>query len=147
AAARGDFGAGLLIPQIAFAIMFCSIFVGGAAMALRTGRVLDATTAQTHAAAAAAATQAARAAERERFDALIHDGVMATLLAAARGQSPADTAHLAATTVHSLDALRAGGGADGPFTADAALVHLRSSALGADPHTRFVVEHTDPAPE
>lgn len=72
---------------------------------------------------------------------------MATLLAAARGQSPADTAHLAATTVHSLDALRAGGGADGPFTADAALVHLRSSALGADPHTRFVVEHTDPAPE
>lgn len=84
--ARDGAHVGMLIPEIAFAIMFCTLFVGGAAMALRTGRVLDSTTEETYAAAADAAAQRARIVERERFDALIHDNVLSTLLAASHGQ-------------------------------------------------------------
>ncbi|WP_092808330.1 hypothetical protein [Rhodococcus globerulus] len=83
--AREGAQAAMLIPEIAFAIMFCTLFVGGAAMALRTGRPPDATTDETYATADAAA-QRARIVERKRLDALIHDNVLSTLLVASHGQ-------------------------------------------------------------
>ncbi|WP_200171124.1 sensor histidine kinase [Tomitella cavernea] len=138
-AARDGASVGMLVPEIAFSIMFCTLFVGAAAMALRTGRILDATTQSAHAAAAAAATRRARTIERERFDALIHDGVMATLLSAARDR-PAAVSRLAAATMRELDELRTAPDSDRPFPADEALAHLRAAALAADPHARFVVQ-------
>ncbi|GAA4482266.1 hypothetical protein GCM10023094_31880 [Rhodococcus olei] len=121
-----------LVPDIAFAIMFCTLFVGAAVMALRTGRVLDSTLDATHAAAAAAAASRARTVERARFDALIHDGVMSTLLVASRQGTTPSLSGQAAQTLQQLDALRAGPGPDDRFGAADVLTHLRTAAGSVD---------------
>lgn len=137
--ARGDVAPTMLAPEILFAIMYCLIFVGAAVMALRTGRLLDETTEDTHASAAAAAARQARAVERERFDALIHDSVISTLLTAARGGSRDDVPALAAGTLAELDEIRAGGEEDRPMNPERAVVHLRASAAAADGEALFEV--------
>ncbi|MFC7446757.1 sensor histidine kinase [Rhodococcus daqingensis] len=144
-AAHEDAPRALLLPEITFAIMFCTLFVGAAVMALRTARVLDATTDSTHAAAAAAAARRARTVERERFDALIHDGVMSTLLAASRqGATPA-VSLLAARTLRQLDALRDGPEPQERFGCDETLSHLRAAATDVDEGITFRVEKQDGA--
>ncbi|MGW6374664.1 ATP-binding protein [Rhodococcus sp. NPDC055112] len=144
-AAHDDAPRELLLPEITFAIMFCTLFVGAAVMALRTGRVLDATTDATHAAAAAAAARRARTVERERFDALIHDGVMSTLLAASRqGATPA-VSRLATTTLRQLDALRDGQGTQEHFGCEEALSLLRSAATDVDEGVALRVERRNGA--
>ncbi|MBW0282603.1 histidine kinase [Rhodococcus sp. FH8] len=144
--ARDGAQSGMLVPEIAFAIMFCTLFVGGAAMALRTGRVLDATTDETYAAAADAAAQRARIVERERFDALIHDSVLSTLLAASHGQPHSLLRDLSETTLAELDDLRIGSEPAQPFSLEHALVHLRTAATDADAQARFEVIDTDTEP-
>ena len=144
--ARDGAQVGMLVPEIAFAIMFCTLFVGGAAMALRTGRVLDATTDETYAAAADAAAQRARIVERERFDALIHDSVLSTLLAASQGQPHPLLRDLSETTLAELDDLRIGSEPAQPFSPEHALVHLRTAATDADAQARFEVIDTAAAP-
>ncbi|MBP1161753.1 signal transduction histidine kinase [Rhodococcus sp. PvR044] len=144
-AAHEDAPRELLLPEITFAIMFCTLFIGAAVMALRTGRVLDATTDATHAAASAAAARRARTVERERFDALIHDGVMSTLLAASRlGATPA-VSRLATTTLRQLDALRDGRGAQEHFGCEEALSLLRAAATDVDEGVALRVERLDGA--
>ena len=139
-AARGLDDSSVLIPEILFGVMFCSIFLGGAAMAIRTGRLLDETTDETHAVAAAAAAREARSVERERFDALTHDSVMATLLTAARGGAQArDVPALATATLAELDDIQAGTEADRPFTPESAVVHLRAAAAAVDTGAAFTV--------
>lgn len=143
AGVREDVPAGMLLPEIAFAIMFCTLFVGGAAMALRTGRILDATTEQTHGSAAAAAANRARAVEQERFADLIHDGVMAALLAASRRQPKAASSRIAAATLRELDAIADGVTSDQSFSVPATLAHLRAAASEADEHATFRVQGRD----
>ncbi|EME19391.1 sensor histidine kinase [Rhodococcus triatomae] len=140
AGVREDVPVRMLLPEIAFAIMFCTLFVGGAAMALRTGRILDATTEETHAAAAAAAANRARAVEQERFADLIHDGVMAALLAASRRQPKAASSRIAAATLRELDAIADGVASDQSFSIAATLAHLRAAASDADEHVTFRVD-------
>lgn len=143
--ARDEARVSMLLPEILFAIVFCTLYVGGAVMALRTGRLLDATTEQAHAAAADAAAERARAVERERFDALTHDNVMSTLLAASRAQPHERVRSLACATLGELDGIRAGTGSDDPFPLDRALAHLRAAAVEADERTGFsVVREGDP---
>lgn len=137
--ARGADDPGALMPEILFAIMFCSVFVGGAVMALRTGRILDETTQATHENAAAAAAQQARGVERERFGALVHDSVMSTLLTASRGGSHDDVAAAARAALSELDEIRAGVEADQPFDPSRAVVHLRAAAAEADTGAAFEV--------
>lgn len=143
-AARDDAAGSPLVPDIAFSIMFCTLFVGAAVMALRTGRVLDETTDSTHAAAAAAAAQHARTVERERFDALIHDGVMSTLLAASRQGATPRVAEHSVATMRQLDALRAEGGSQEHFDTETVLSHLRTAATDVDAGvTLQVARHPD----
>ncbi|MFI5436733.1 sensor histidine kinase [Rhodococcus baikonurensis] len=144
-AARVNASASMLVPDITFAIMFCTLFVGGAAMALRTGRLLDATTESTRAAAAGAAAQRARAVERERFDALVHDGVIATLLTASRPVHRENVRALAATTLRELDDLHTIGNADQDIALDEILAQLRSATVDVDPSALFVVTGTETA--
>lgn len=144
-------GAEMLIPEIAFAVMFCSIFLGGAVMALRTGRLLDETTETTYADAAAAAAQAARSVERERIDALIHDSVMSTLLVVAREGNRCDAAGLATATLAEVDSIRSDAAADEAFTPAQTVIYLRAAAADADVEARFEVaahdgERVIPAP-
>lgn len=143
--ARTNASAPMLVPEITFAIMFCTLFVGGAAMALRTGRLLDATTNTTHAAAARAAAQRARAVERERFDALIHDGVIATLLTASRPVHRRNVRALAATTLRELDELHTIGDPDQYITPDETLAQLRTATVDVDPNTSFIVTGAETA--
>ncbi len=135
----------MLVPDITFAIMFCTLFVGGAAMALRTGRLLDTTTESTRAAAASAAAQRARAVERERFDALIHDGVIATLLTASRPVHRHNVRALASTTLRELDELHTVSDPDQSIGLDETLAQLRTATVDIDPNASFVVTGTETA--
>ncbi len=96
-----------LLTEMAFAWGFCLVPVAAALMGFRTARLLDHTRDQAYGIARAAAAAQAVATERTRFNALTHDGVMATLLAAARqGNSPTVTAQAQSTidNLHRLDA-------------------------------------------
>lgn len=121
-----------LLPDVLFATMFCTIFVAAAVMALRTGKVLDETITSTHKAAAVAAANHARTVERERFDALIHDGVMSTLLAAARQGATPSVAAQSAATLRQLDQLASEGGTATGFDVPTVLAHIRSAVTDVD---------------
>src|SRR5690606_24733549 len=74
-------------------------------MAMRTGRLLDRPRAQAHAAAAAAAATTARNVQRARYNALMHDWVMSTLLAAARRTDRAEVRRQAELAIAKLGEL------------------------------------------
>ncbi|WP_245937713.1 sensor histidine kinase [Williamsia limnetica] len=143
AVARGGISTGMLLTDVAFAIMFCTLFVGGAAMAIRTGRLLDSTTAMTHQAAASAAAQHAQTVESERFDALVHDGVLASLLAASRGQPLSVVGPLARATLAELDELKTPPMLHQLFSTDEAITYLRSASADADDQAAFDVQHSN----
>ena len=137
--ARGETEVAMLAPEIMFAIMFCTLFVGGGLMAMRTGRLLDSTTETTHAAAAVAAAGHARTVERERFDALIHDSVMSTFLIASRGQPQDIVGAMATTALTELDNIRTEAVPDQHFSGNQAITHLRATSVEADDKALFRV--------
>ncbi|HLS75763.1 MAG TPA: ATP-binding protein [Nocardia sp.] len=96
---------GVLVPDMMFAMAFCLLYVAAALMAMRTGRLLDRTRAQAHAAAAAAAATTARNVQRARYNALMHDWVMSTLLAAARRTDRAEVRRQAELAIAKLGEL------------------------------------------
>jgi len=98
--------------DIAWSVCLCAIPYAIAVAALRSGRVLDATRAQSAQAVADAAGTVARADERARFDALTHDRVMATLLSAARHPMSDELVAQATSTLSKLEVLKAIGEAD-----------------------------------
>ena len=123
---------GLLIQDIVFATVFCAMFLAAAAMALRTGRILDETREASHAAAAAAAAAAARATERKRVGALVHDQVLATLLAVDRQGATPTVRRSAGEALEHLDDLREDRVIGTDLDADHFLAYLRSAATGID---------------
>lgn len=137
---------GPLLPDIAFSVMFSSIFVSASLVAVRTGRVLDESKAVAQAHAATAAATAAVAVERERFDGLIHDGVMATLLATSRAGNSARLTRQAQVTLTQLDRLRSGADTADSFDAAAMLTLLRSAATDVDENFR-VIDQVEPGSE
>jgi len=129
---------GPLMPDLAFAMGFCLLYVAAALMAMRTGRILDQTQASAYTAAASAAATQARTVQRSRFNALLHDWVMSTLLAAARQPHNNDVRRQAQLTLAKLDEL---GEADDPTYDTATLLsHLRT-AVGAVDHGVPVETH------
>ncbi|KAA0922937.1 sensor histidine kinase [Rhodococcus sp. ANT_H53B] len=137
-AVREPFPRSNVFADIVFAMMFCTVFVAATLAAVRTGRILDATisSAQNDAARAAAAT--AREVERERFDALIHDEVMSSLLAVARHGRTPSLARQARSALRHLDDLTTGTVSE-TFSADEALAQLRSAATTVDESIDFTV--------
>jgi len=128
---REPFVTAPLFADIVFGMMFCTIFVAATLAALRTARILDATITRTQAQAARSAAAAARAVERERFDALTHDGVMSSLLSVARqGRSPS-VVNQARLTLRQLDSLRTHS-APTSVDADEAIAQLRATANDVD---------------
>ncbi|MFD6548070.1 sensor histidine kinase, partial [Bacillus cereus] len=129
---RIDHGNVPLFSDIVFGIVFCGIFTVTVTLVVRTGRLLDTTRFAAESQAATAAASAARSVERERFDALIHDDVMSTLLSAARaGNSPALSAQ-STTALTRLDRLRAGISSTEPVGPDSFLAYLRSALTEVD---------------
>lgn len=138
-----------LAADILFALMFCTIFVAATIAALHTARVLDATIRRTQADAARSAAAGARAVERERFDALIHDGVMSSLLSAARQGRSASVIKQAALTLEQLDSLRAHSSPSAVDTTEA-IAQLRAAATDVDDSIDVIIvrepEPDDPDP-
>ncbi|MEU5840644.1 ATP-binding protein [Rhodococcus sp. NPDC047139] len=134
-----------LIPELAFALMFCGVFAAAALVAFRTGELLDSTVATTERSVAAAAATRARAVERERFDALVHDQVMSTLLASGRGASGGVSAAQARRALEIFDSLRRGDDAGGRFDVDRVAAQLRSAASESDEDVEFTAEVNAPA--
>ncbi|OZD06934.1 hypothetical protein CH275_06890 [Rhodococcus sp. 06-235-1A] len=137
-AVREPFPRSNVIAEIFFAMMFCTVFVAATLAAMRTGRILDATISSAHDDAARAAAATAREVERERFDALIHDEVMSSLLAVARHGRTPSLARQASSALTHLDDLTTGTVSE-TFSADEALAQLRSAATTVDESIEFVV--------
>lgn len=135
---RGWNGSTILVLDTLFSIGFCSVFVGGAVMAIRTGRQLDRATVTARRHAAAAAEAQAREVERERFDALVHDGVLSTLLAATNGVDAA-LQRQAARTLAQIDGLRHADRQQNPLRTVEAVALLRAAATDADESITFRV--------
>jgi hypothetical protein len=75
-------------------------------LALRAGRVLDATNARAYQRTVAWAAHKSRRNERARLDGITHDRVMSILLAVSRTGVSDEMQHQAAVTIEQLDALR-----------------------------------------
>lgn len=128
---------GPLLPDMAWAFAFSLIYFAAAVMAMRTAAILDSTRAQAYAAAAEAAALRARLSERQRFAQLTHDGIMSTLLAAARQGASEQLAHQACATLADLDNV-------GSSTTSAmigvpteeALAQIRAACTAIDPGLR-----------
>ncbi len=133
---------GLFVPDMAWAFAFSLVYFAAAVMGMRTAAVLDDTRAQAYRTAAAAAASQARANERQRFNQLTHDGVMATLLVAARRGNSTQLAAQAQATLHALDRIRGDNDTDGTMTPDAVLTHLSEVTATVDPTRRFEVRRT-----
>ncbi|WP_185981578.1 sensor histidine kinase [Skermania sp. ID1734] len=73
-----------VLPDVLFSVSFSLLFVAAALMVVRAGRLLDETRVTALSAAASAASSQARTVQRQRFNALLHDWVMSTLLAASK---------------------------------------------------------------
>ncbi|ORM32821.1 ATP-binding protein [Williamsia sp. 1135] len=123
---------------------FCLTVLGytvGVAV-MRSGRILDTTRAESVTAAAESAAALARASERTRFDALTHDGVMSTLLAAARLPMSDALTDQAADTLAKLGILESGIPQESEFDVAAAIREIRGMAGDFDDSIRVTVHET-----
>lgn len=128
--------AGVLPLSIGFTLSFTLLFVAAGVMTLRTARILDETRADTYAAAARTTATLARQSHRTKIDALLHDWVISTLLAAGRQGNTDTVRQQALLTLDKLDAQ--------PVPAAlvpvrAALTQLRAGVLAVDLSPRIDV--------
>lgn len=133
---RADHGNIPLFSDIVFSVMFSGIFTVTVMLVIRTGRVLDATRSNAEQQAAATAASDARSVERERFDALIHDDVMSTLLAASRVGNSDSLAEQARLTLTRLERLRSGISNADPLGSNNFESYLRSALTRVDENIR-----------
>lgn len=123
--------------EILWSLVFTGVFLAVVLVATRTGRELDETREEAYRTAANVAAASAREVEKERFDAIVHDRVIASLLAVRPGRPDE---RLAAQAASALDELaRVPGPGDANTVTDVEVVRrIRSAA--ADISERFDVE-------
>lgn len=127
----------------AWTFAFCLVPLAAAATAVRSARLLDATRETSMAAAADSAAREARSAERARLDALTHDGVMTTLLMAARqGRTPAVTRQ-AAATLSGLATLADESAVVTVLGAPDVVARVRSAIATVDPQLAVTIERAE----
>ncbi|WP_238421317.1 ATP-binding protein [Gordonia sp. 'Campus'] len=91
-----------LLIEILWSLVFTGVFLAVVLVAIRTGRELDETREETYRTAASVAAASAREVEMARFDAIVHDRVIASLLAVEPGRPDP---RLAAQATSALDEL------------------------------------------
>lgn len=111
--ALGNATLSMLTQDFGRSLAMAAVFALGGASALRAGALLDRETTLAQRRAAAEAEAEARDLERSRFAALIHDGVLATLLDASRGRRTEVVMRQATDTLRQFDEFRSGTMADG----------------------------------
>ncbi|MET4167649.1 MULTISPECIES: sensor histidine kinase [Gordonia] len=123
--------------EILWSLVFTGVFLAVVLVATRTGRELDETREETYRTAANVAAASAREVEKERFDAIVHDRVIASLLAVRPGRPDERLAAQAASALEEL--ARVPGPGDADTVPDVEVVRrIRSAA--ADISERFDVE-------
>lgn len=125
----------VLPVEILSVIVFCGLFVIATIAGVQTGRALDRTIADTVRRSAIGAADAARAVERRRFQALIRDRVMCTLLGLARRGNTPELGEQAAIALGELDGLRASDIAAEGLDRDTAIGLIRGALVEVDGHT------------
>lgn len=130
--ARGNIDVGILVVDTVFGVAFSAMFVAATVMALRTGRILDEVTVVARRRAAGAAAAEARSVERERFDALIHDGVLSTLLGAATSGATPLLGTQANLVLKQIDTLRTPAAGPVAVASDEAVALIRASIIEVD---------------
>ncbi len=133
-----------VMTEIAWSFCLSAMPYAVVVAAMRSGRILDATRKRSVRAAAEAAASVARAGERSRFDALTHDGVMSTLLAAARLPMSEALVRQAVETVDKLDVLASGANVATEFGIETALAEFRGATGEIDDAVRV---HASIAPD
>ena len=135
-----------LVPMASWAAWLNCVFVITGALIMQAGKTLDDSLDDAVAAASSSAAAVARTTERARFDALVHDRVIATLIAADRGSDPAGLAVQARSALDELDRL-AGDETTGSeaLTAAEFVARLRSMVALADPDLAVDVRAMPPA--
>lgn len=130
--ARGPDVHNPLLPEMLFAFAYSAFPCAACVVLVRIGRVLDQTSNSALATATATAAAAARRFERRRFDALTHDGVIATLLEASRTANSPILAHYAQSTLRNLARLRSGLPAQDDLDVDLVVAGIRAAAAEVD---------------
>ncbi|WP_440714227.1 sensor histidine kinase [Gordonia sp. FQ] len=144
AAGRSGGATHQFVYETLWSIVFTLPFMIAVRLLVRTGRVLDATRADAIEAAAASASSAAHDAERARFDALIHDRVIATLVATRRHAADARLPEQARGALDELSRLAEGPDPNAPdVSVVGTLARLRTFATAIDPD--IPVGHPDDA--
>ncbi|MGB3301951.1 MAG: ATP-binding protein [Gordonia sp. (in: high G+C Gram-positive bacteria)] len=124
--------------------VFTLCFVLASGRVVRSGRILDATRADAIAAAGESAARSAQRAERARFDALIHDQVIATLISAANDPTESRLPYQARRATSELLALASGAESVGSIDANEVQARLRAVVASVDHDVAVIVDSTDP---
>lgn len=112
-----------------YATSFSAIFVGLVLVGLQGAERLDLLQEQEQAHTISAAARAARAVERARFDGLIHDGIISTLLMAGRASRlSAEHVQQARDTLAQLERLGSGAPVAGPIDAELLIARVHRMA-------------------
>lgn len=108
-AAAEDRTVSLLVLDSLFSVMFCSVFTGLALVSQRAAHLVDKAARSAGAEVIQSATTQARDRERSRFEALMHDGILSTLLIASddRPEMRSAVARQAGATLDRLEMLSA----------------------------------------
>lgn len=130
-------GTNVVIESL-WGIVFTLAFMLAAGRVVRTGRLLDETRADAVQAAARTAAVTAHNTERARFDALIHDHVIATLIAAYSNPGEARLPRQATHALAELQAVATGSDADADVGGAEALGRLRAVVTAVDPDISVV---------
>lgn len=137
----------VLSVEIVSVVVFCSLFVVATIAAVTTGRALDRAISTSVVQSVASASLAARAVERSRFHALVHDRVMSVLLGLSRHGNTPGLREQAAIAVTALDGLRESDVAAEDLDVHAAVALIRSALVQVDGHTPVQVDVSPDAPD
>ncbi|SNT16607.1 sensor histidine kinase [Rhodococcoides kyotonense] len=125
----GLFGSNVSVPDVVFAATWAfglsAVLTTAVIVALRTAAILDATRESLERTAADAAAAQAREHEKARFDALIHDRVLATLLGTTRPDADGRIAAEARSALLELDRAVEHPGRDGAVSAEEFVEQLK----------------------
>lgn len=142
--AAGDGSLERPILDSVFSVMFAAVFTALALVSQRAAHLLDTAALSAGAEVIQSATLQARDRERSRFEALMHDGILSTLLIASddRSDMRADVAQQARATLARLELLSADTIDDEALSGTEFVMAQQSIATEVDPDVQFTSDAT-----
>lgn len=132
-----------VVLESLWTVLFTAPIMVACRMLVRTGGILDETRSGAMRAAAESAAAAAHNSERSRFDALIHDRVIATLVATKGQRDDPRLPEQAQQALDELSRLADGPGEGGQLSAAETVARLRTLAAAVDADVPLVIDAVD----